>query len=98
MKEANDEQINIIKDLDLTDRNIFKTTKQEANIKLKDHKENFNTNPTTRLINPSKPETGKISKKILSRIICELRLKTKYKSWKNSDSVINWFEKIQTRM
>ena len=97
MKEANDEQINIIKDLDLTDRNIFKTTKQEANIKLKDHKENFNTNPTTRLINPSKPETGKISKKILSRIIYELRLKTKYKSWKNSDSVINWFKKIQNK-
>ena len=78
-KTAESEQIEIVENLNLTDRNIFKTEKQEAVIKLKDHKENFPTNLTARLINPSKPETGKISKKILSRIVYELRIKTKYK-------------------
>ena len=34
-------------------------------IALKDHKENFNNNPTVRLINPAKDELGHISKPIL---------------------------------
>lgn len=97
LEKANSEQVKIVEDLNLTDRNIFKTSKQEANIKLKDHKETFNSNPTTRLINPSKPETGKISKKILSRIVYELRVKTKYQQWKNTDSVISWFKKIPNK-
>ena len=33
-------------------------------ITLKDHKENFQNNPTTRLINPAKNEIGRISKVI----------------------------------
>ena len=37
-------------------------------ISLKDHKENFQNNPTVRLINPAKNELGKISKIILDRI------------------------------
>ena len=34
-------------------------------ITLKDHKENFNNNPTVRLINSAKNELGHISKSIL---------------------------------
>ena len=34
-------------------------------ITLKDHKENFNNNPTVRLINPAINELGHISKAIL---------------------------------
>ena len=34
-------------------------------ISLKDHKKNFQNNPTIRLINPAKNELGKISKVIL---------------------------------
>ena len=37
-------------------------------ISLKDHKENFQNNPTVRLINPAKNELGKISKVILDSI------------------------------
>ena len=36
--------------------------RKEAFISLKDHKENFANNPRCRLINPTKPEIGKISK------------------------------------
>ena len=35
---------------------------------LTDHKENFQNNPTVRLINPAKNETGRISKVILDKI------------------------------
>ena len=42
------------------DRNAF--------ITLKDHKENFRSNPKCRLLNPAKSEVGLISKKILERI------------------------------
>ena len=37
-------------------------------ISLKDHKENFQNNPTIRLINPAKNELGKMSKVILDAI------------------------------
>ena len=36
-------------------------------ITLKDHKENFDNNPTVRLINPAKDELGHISKTILDK-------------------------------
>ena len=40
---------------------------------LKDHKENFQNNPTVRLINPAKNELGKISKVILDKINKNIR-------------------------
>ena len=50
--------------LELGDQ-IFKTSKINANITLKDHKSTFSHNPTCRLLNPIKPEMGMVSKKIL---------------------------------
>ena len=55
------------KKLQLDDR-INTTARREAFITLKDHKPNFDNNPTCRLINPTKAEIGKISKRILDRI------------------------------
>ena len=37
-------------------------------ITLKDHKENFNNNPTLRLVNPAKNELGHINKAILDTV------------------------------
>ena len=54
--------------LNLTDR-INTTAEREAFITLKDHKPNFENNPTCHLINPRKSEIGiKVSKQILDRI------------------------------
>lgn len=53
--------------LKLDDR-IEKLAKKEAFITLKDHKPNFQDHPSCRLINPSKPEIGVISKHILDEI------------------------------
>ena len=48
--------------------------KEEKNcfFTLKDHKENFQSNPTVRLINPAKNEIGRISKVILDKINASL--------------------------
>ena len=44
------------------------TRENNCFISLKDHKENFQNNPTVRLINPAKNELRKISKVILDKI------------------------------
>ena len=58
---------------------------------MKDHKPNFTTNPTYQLINPSKSETGKISKHILDNINTQLANKLQLNQWKNTKAVTNWF-------
>ena len=44
------------------------TTRTPAFATLKDHKDNFRSNPTCCLINPSKSELGKVSKQLLDKI------------------------------
>ena len=63
-------------------------------ITLKDHKDNFQNNPTTRLINPAKNEIGRISKSILDKINGELKQKLEVNQWKSSQMVIDWFKSI----
>ena len=60
--------IHIAKKLDFADR-INTTAERESFITLKDHKENFKNKPTCRLINPCKPELGKIIKQLLEKIV-----------------------------
>ena len=55
-------------------------TKSTAFITLKDHKGNFINNPKCRLINPAKPELGKVSKTIIEDINKTVRNQTKVKS------------------
>ena len=77
--------------LEIEDR-VIKTTKKNAKITLKDHKPNFRNKPTCRLLNPTKPEIGKISKKLLAEINEKLKVKLKLQQWKNNQSVIKWFK------
>ena len=62
-----------------------------ANVTLKDHKGSFSHNPTCRLLNPTKPEIGRISKQILTKVIDVVRSKTGFNQWKNTNSVLEWF-------
>ena len=57
-------------------------------VTLKDHKENFLNNPTTRLINPAKNELGRISKVIIENINKQLRTALKLNQWKSTTNVI----------
>jgi hypothetical protein len=72
----------IATELGLDDR-INKTSKNQAFITLKDHKPNFNNNPTCRLINPTKSEIGKISKQILEKVNNAIRNATRLNQWEN---------------
>ena len=62
---------------------------------LKDHKENFQNNPTVRLINPAKNEIGTISQIILDKINSSLIKQLKVNQWKTTQNVIEWFMKIE---
>ena len=66
-------------------------------ITLKDHKDNFENNPTVRLINPAKNEVGRISKHVLDRINTNLKNILQLNQWKNTKDVIDWFEKIESK-
>ena len=92
----NEEAKSIATNLGLDDR-VESLAKSEAFITLKDHKENFHSKPTCRLINPSKSEIGKISKSILDTINTGLRKILHYNQWKNSGSVIEWFNNIKDK-
>ena len=83
----------IAQNLDLDNRIDALATK-DSFITLKDHKSNFNNKPTCKLINPSKSEIGIISKQILQRINSKIVNSTKLNQWKNTDSVIIWFNEL----
>ena len=46
---------------------------------------------------PFKTELGIISKKILEKYITVLRDKTGYNHWKNTDTVIDWFQNLNDK-
>ena len=69
--------------LNLADR-INTTAQREAFVTLKDHKPNFDNNPTCRLINPSKSEIGRVVKLILDRINTKVIEATRINQWENT--------------
>ena len=90
------EATSLSKKLQLDDK-INTTARREAFITLKDHKHNFDNNPTCRLINPTKAEIGKISKRILDRINTKVFHTLQLNQWKNTKVVLNWFNSIQCK-
>ena len=96
IKQINGELKTIANDLNIGDR-INVTAKQQAFITLKDHKDNFENNPTCRLINPAKSNMGLVSKQILERINNRVRSLTNANQWKNTNSVIDWFKQLQNK-
>ena len=71
--------------------------KNNSFITLKDHKENFNNNPTVRLINPAKNELGHISKAILDTANKNSGEAMGLNQWRNTDTVIDWFKSIRNK-
>ena len=94
--ELNKEAKEIAEKLKIGDR-MECLANQQAFITLKDHKDNFQNNPTCRLINPTKREMGLISKQILERVNIKIRNTLKVHQWRNTSAVIEWFEKIQDK-
>ena len=82
--------------LEVDDR-LYCTSKRDCFITLKDHKKQFMNNPKFRLINPAKPEIGMVSKRMLSKIISAIKSKSQLLQWKNSDSVVQWFQNLKEK-
>ena len=76
--------------LKLEDR-IQELSTAECFVTLKDHKPGFQNNPKCQLINLSKHDLGKVSKKIIERLSSDIVRITEINMWKNSNSVIHWF-------
>ena len=70
---------------------------REAFITLKDHKDNFKSNPSCRLINPAKNEVGIVSEQIIESINRRVGDATKFQQWKNTYSVIDWFSNLSRK-
>ena len=62
VKDVTKTDKDIATNLDVEDR-VYSTTAKQAFITLKDHKPNFNNNPTCRLLNPTITEIGKKASK-----------------------------------
>ena len=95
-KAINLEAKHISEKLELDNR-IECLAKSTAFISLKDHKPNFQSSLSCRLINPSKINIGKISKSILDKVNQNLRNKLRFNQWKNSENVTDWFKKIENK-
>ena len=63
-------------------------------IMLKYHKENFQNNPSERLINPAENKLGRLNKFITQAANKERRHKFNLNWWKNTEDVIDWFKNI----
>ena len=95
-KLINLEAKSIKKKLKLADRMEY-LPQSSVYITLKDNKENLISNPSCRLINPSKSELGKISKIIIEQINKRLLDVLEYHQWKNTATIIKWFKRISNK-
>ena len=96
VSKVNDEDRKLAEKLELEDR-LYAFSAREAFVTIKDHKENYKTNTKCRVINPAKTDFGKVSKKILSRIVTSIRESGLFNQWKNSKSAIDWFNDLQNK-
>ena len=71
--------------------------KKQCFITIKDHKDDFRSNPKYRLLNPTKSNLGKISKSILQKVNKKIRDKLNLNQWRNSSQVIEWFNNIDQK-
>jgi len=95
-KVINTQGKEILQNLDIMNRMEI-NSENNCFFTLKDHKDNFVNNPTTRLINPAKNELGRMSKVILQNINDSLRNSLALNQWKNTTDVINWFINIKEK-
>ena len=91
--DINNKAKKITENLPVADR-IDKLQEKEAYITIKDHKDDFPSRISCRLINPCKSSIGKISKVILDRINTTARNHTNVNQWKDTSTVTDWFKNI----
>ena len=90
-KEAKD----IVTNLKLEKKIINHLPNKQCYITLKDHKEGFNNNPKTRLINPCYSDIGQISKIIIDKVNNSIRKTNQFNQWKSTQEVIEWYKTLE---
>ena len=95
-KDIDMEGKRIAMDLDLAERMEI-IAERDCFITLKDHKPEFATNPTCRLINPTRDECGIPSRATLQRINTQIRAATGFQQWRSTQNVLDWFSKLPDR-
>ena len=90
LTNINSEAKLITEKLNISDR-VEKIALKEAYITVKDHKPRFPDEIKCRLINPTKTNIGRISKKILDGIIFTVKHHLNLKLFMNTEETINWF-------
>ena len=68
-----------------------------AFITVKDHKPSFPSKVDVRLLNPAKPQLGKITKVKLQEINSELRAKTHLNQLQSTNDAISWFNALNLK-
>ena len=96
VNDINKEAKKLATELGIQDRATSFPTNQSF-ITLKDHKENLEHAPKCQLINPAKTTIGRVSKEILENVNNELRKSTDVQQWRNTQSVINWFNSLKNK-
>ena len=92
--KINLEEKDIAVSLKLENRNQ-KYTMSDAFFTLKDQKANFTTRPQFRVINPAKPQLGRIAQIKLENINWEIRYTTGFNQWQSTQNVLDWFKNIK---
>ena len=91
INDINSEARLIADGINLSNR-VEKLAEKDVFITLKDHKPNFKNTPTCRLINPTRSESGQVSKHILERIIKNTVNAMGVNLWKSTKDVLTWFQ------
>ena len=94
--DINKEAKKLAKKLEIADR-VEVMSETEAFITIKDHKQNFLTDTKCRLINPAKPQIGKVSSQLLQEINSAIRKATGLKQWRATKDAIKWFDNIDEK-
>ena len=93
LDKNNEKAATLARAVEIDDRTQCFST-EKCFLTLKDHKDNFNDKPTTRLINPAKTDIGKISKKLLDKVNTSIKSKTDLNQWRNTAEVLKWFHDV----
>ena len=67
-------------------------------VTLKDHKDNFRSNPTYRLINPPKNELVKVIKQLVKKINSGIIEKMQLNQWRSADTVLKCCNNITDKI
>ena len=96
-----EEQINnkaqaITDELSISDR-VDTMPRKNAYITVKDHKKEFPNNIKCRLINPTKPNIGRISKQFLDEINQTIKSQLELNQFKNTNETIEWYNTFENK-